>query len=259
MKLRGGIAGLALLLGMSSCLQVDRQDTCRENNYYAWGGEKKITGGSGPQMYIFDPTCGCFSAGNNILLRLEYGESEVDTKNANFDHNCYPKGTCLPDGRRVEKNTGSSFSATPYVYPGCPMSDVKPDAYEIKDVLETSDNYENKEVLDAYETADICLYKQGYFDEDKDGYGIGAPQLFCEVPDNYAVLSGDCNDNDPKIHPGAEELCDLLDNDCDGSTDKGVGGKILTKIINCGDDFKGEQTLVCKEGAWNPIGKCEYP
>ena len=32
----------------------------------------------------------------------------------------------------------------------------------------------------------------------------------------------DCNDGDASVHPGAEELCDNIDNDCDGATDIGV-------------------------------------
>lgn len=35
--------------------------------------------------------------------------------------------------------------------------------------------------------------------------------------DGWTVDQGDCDDHDPSIHPGAEEvLCDSLDNDCDG-------------------------------------------
>ena len=39
--------------------------------------------------------------------------------------------------------------------------------------------------------------------------------------DGYTVAGGDCDDTNDEIHPGATELCDALDNDCDGSTDEG--------------------------------------
>ena len=38
--------------------------------------------------------------------------------------------------------------------------------------------------------------------------------------DGYTVLMGDCNDNDPNVHPGKSETCgDNIDNDCNGETD----------------------------------------
>ncbi|MEZ4934517.1 MAG: MopE-related protein [Saprospiraceae bacterium] len=64
-----------------------------------------------------------------------------------------------------------------------------------------------------------------YADSDNDGYGssIAPPVTTCNCPAGYktaAQLGGntnnDCNDGNALINPGAAEICDGLDNDCDG-------------------------------------------
>ena len=62
-----------------------------------------------------------------------------------------------------------------------------------------------------------------YIDNDGDGVGVGNPIPFCSNPGaGYALINGDCNDSDNTIYPGATEICDALDNNCDGVTDEGL-------------------------------------
>ncbi len=60
-----------------------------------------------------------------------------------------------------------------------------------------------------------------YRDGDGDGVGSGAPTAAsCEpAPAGLANAHGDCNDANPAIHPGSDEHCDGVDEDCDGDVD----------------------------------------
>ncbi|RKG69114.1 hypothetical protein D7V80_09945 [Corallococcus sp. CA054B] len=62
-----------------------------------------------------------------------------------------------------------------------------------------------------------------YYDGDGDGYGTSQSTRACSRPSGYAGNSGDCNDSNPNIRPGATEVCDNVDNNCNGSVDDGVG------------------------------------
>jgi hypothetical protein len=72
-----------------------------------------------------------------------------------------------------------------------------------------------------------------YRDADGDGYGDDAVSMItCNAPSGFVVGGGDCDDGDPAIHPDALELCNLLDDDCDGDADEG-------------DDLDGDGVAVC--------------
>lgn len=66
-----------------------------------------------------------------------------------------------------------------------------------------------------------CLEKVWYLDEDSDGYGLEMlPIMACDQPPGYAPLAGDCNPTVDTISPGQLEVCDAVDNDCDGGVDE---------------------------------------
>ena len=55
---------------------------------------------------------------------------------------------------------------------------------------------------------------------DTDGDGYGDPDHTASAPaDGFVTLSGDCDDTNPAINPGATEVCDGIDNNCDGAVD----------------------------------------
>jgi len=62
-----------------------------------------------------------------------------------------------------------------------------------------------------------------YLDADGDGYGRTAlSQVVCDQQPGYVGNSDDCDDLDATSYPGATEVCDGSDNNCDNSTDEGV-------------------------------------
>ncbi len=65
-----------------------------------------------------------------------------------------------------------------------------------------------------------------YFtDDDGDGYGTGSALCLCASDATHtATKGGDCNDTASAIHPGAAEICNGLDDDCDGVTDPAGSG-----------------------------------
>jgi hypothetical protein len=61
-----------------------------------------------------------------------------------------------------------------------------------------------------------------YRDADNDGYGNAAIAIrACTAPAGYVAQAGDCNDSDAAVRPGAVEVCDGKDNNCDGRIDEG--------------------------------------
>ena len=94
-----------------------------------------------------------------------------------------------------------------------------------------------------------------YVDNDDDGYGVddAATNIdSCEDPGTgYATVAGDCNDGNAATNPGATEICDGIDNDCDGQVDEGLS--TTTYYVDGDDDGYGV------DDAATNIDSCEDP
>ncbi len=61
-----------------------------------------------------------------------------------------------------------------------------------------------------------------FLDADQDGFGRNTPALqACARPGpQYVDITGDCDDERADVHPGAAELCNGVDDNCDGAVDE---------------------------------------
>jgi hypothetical protein len=92
-------------------------------------------------------------------------------------------------------------------------ANVKPSGHEVCDGLDN----------DCDGTVDDGVKITFYRDADGDGYGTPATTTVgCEAPAGYVPLDNDCDDGNPSINPGVAEICDAVDQDCDGTVDDGV-------------------------------------
>ena len=66
-----------------------------------------------------------------------------------------------------------------------------------------------------------------YLDADGDGFGGIESVELCEIPEGYVENSDDCDDGNADLHPDATEVCDFIDNDCDGDIDDQDSGVVL--------------------------------
>ncbi|MBM3247665.1 hypothetical protein FJZ17_03960 [Candidatus Pacearchaeota archaeon] len=83
--------------------------------------------------------------------------------------------------------------------------------------------------------APACTKVNWYLDADNDGYYSSVINS-CTSPGNgwttNTKIAGDCNDNNAAIRPGALEVCNGVDDDCDGIIDEGNVCNNQTNVTN---------------------------
>jgi len=93
------------------------------------------------------------------------------------------------------------------------------------------------------------LFRKFFRDADGDGYGHYSQFIFATtLPAGYSTNSWDCNDANPAINPGATEICNGIDDNCDGITDpEGTPGCITYYYDADGDGWgvSGNSKCLC--------------
>ena len=122
-------------------------------------------------------------------------------------------------------------------------ADVYPGAAEICDGLDNNCN-------GLIDNDDPAIVGQSTYYADADGDGFGDPASTiqsCSQPFGYVIDATDCDDTNSNVYPGAAEICDGIDNNCDGSIDEGLAtdadgdghyaiGSCLSPADDCDDN-----------------------
>jgi hypothetical protein len=132
-------------------------------------------------------------------------------------------------------------------------------------VLTGSDKFNNCATINGASPGS-CASGLGYY-SDADGDGYGNPSVPAEGPANrcggprsgYVANNSDCDDSRASVHPGAAEICDGLDTDCNGQADGnalGPNGLVgLWKAEGNANDATGNNHGVLLNGATFAAGQ----
>lgn len=207
--------------------------------------------------------------------RYFYRDEDNDGYTANIDcddnnPDVYPGATELCDGLDNDCNDIADDAIDYYTYYKDNDNDTygdggdwieicepnAPDGYVTND-LDCNDNDENinpaaPEVCDGGDNNcngydDEGLAEYTYFrDSDEDTYGNAGDWIqTCEAtaPEGYVTNAMDCNDADGNINPGAVEICDGIDNNCNALEDDGLP-IVMYYRDNDGDNYGDSANMV---------------
>ena len=125
----------------------------------------------------------------------------LDTDGDGYGANAAPKCLCAPSGDWAAVLPGDCNDGDGDVFPSHPES------------CDGKDNNCNGSIDEGVTTT-------WYLDQDNDGYGATSQKEACTKPAGYAALGGDCVDFNGAINPGAKDVCNDIDDNCNGTVDE---------------------------------------
>jgi gliding motility-associated-like protein len=136
---------------------------------------------------------------DGLVVQTYFADSDSDT----FGNPLAPLNACIQPIGYVIDNTDCNDN----------ISFVNPNGTELCNLLDDNCNGLTDEGVQV-------LF---YADQDEDGFGGTSPTtLACSAPAGYSDNSNDCNDSNSNIYPEANELCNLIDDNCNTLVDEGV-------------------------------------
>jgi hypothetical protein len=94
-------------------------------------------------------------------------------------------------------------------------------------------------------------------DDNDAGDDLPSPFEVDDDGDGVTEAEGDCDDTDETVMPGADELCDGIDNDCDGTIDDGAGDMVTFYYDHDGDGAGNADDTI--DACAAPAGTSEHP
>jgi len=168
---------------------------------------------------------------NALKAHLRHGDYLPDTFYLDSDGDGFGNRAvrhvgCLPPSNYVEDNTDCDDN-NPNIHPGA---------------TETCNGIDDN----CNEQVDEGVQLTFYADKDSDLCGDPKNTIkACSAPSGFVTDSTDCNDADGAVHPGATEVCNGIDDNCDGQVDENVRDTFYADADGDGYGDLGTTTEAC--------------